>query len=103
MKKSDVTIDAHGREMNLKFDVLNNCMMGGVPHGLDGSPFKTVIVQKWRSEKWRMDYNANSNMETTTWHLKGFEDLVEHSKRCLRHGNVIEIHPDYERPIDQKF
>lgn len=103
MKKSDVTIDAHGREINLKFDVLNNYMKDGKPLGLDKKPCKTTIVQQWRSEKWRMDYSAHSNMETTGWHLKGFDDLVEHIKRCLRHGHVIEIHPDYERPIERKY
>ena len=35
MKKSDVTIDAHGREINLRFDVLNNYMEDGKPSDRD--------------------------------------------------------------------
>lgn len=104
MTKKEVVKDAHGREINLKFDCLNNCMMGGVPHGLDGSPFKTVIVQKWRSEKYRMDYNTSSNVTTGNgYHLKEIEDLIEHVKDCLAHGHIIEIHPDYDRPIDKYY
>ncbi len=51
MKKSEVTIDAYGREINLKFDVLNNYMKDGKPLGLDKKPCKTTIYQEWRSEK----------------------------------------------------
>jgi len=103
MKKSEVTIDAHGREINLKFDVLNNYMKDGKPLGLDKKSCKSTIYQEWRSEKWRMDYSAQSNMETTGWHLKGFDDLVEHIKYCLRHGHIIEIIPDYDRPVEHKY
>lgn len=103
MTKKEVVKDAHGREINVRFDVLNQYVKGGVPHGLDKKVMKTTIIQQWRSEKWRMDYSAYSNMETTGWHLKGFEDLVSHIARCLKHGHIIEIRPDYERPIDQKI
>tara|TARA_R110000765_G_scaffold51726_8_gene104394 strand:+ start:569 stop:880 length:312 start_codon:yes stop_codon:yes gene_type:complete len=103
MKKSEVTIDAHGRKINLRFDVLDNYMKDGKPLGLDKKPLKTKIFQQWRSEKWRMDYSTYSNMETTGWHLKEFDDLVEHIKYCLRHGHIIEIIPDYDRPVEQKY
>ena len=52
MKKSEVTIDAYGREINLKFDVLNNYMKDGKPLGLDKKSCKSTIYQEWRSEKW---------------------------------------------------
>ena len=103
MKKSDVRIDADGIALNLRFEIYDYYVKDGKPLGLDKKPLRTIIHQRWRDDKWRMDYNAHSNMETTTWHLKGFEDLEHHIKRCLRHGHIIEIIPDYDRPVDQKY
>jgi len=91
-------------EINLRFGVLSNCMKDGKPLGLDKKPFKTTIIQQWRSEKWRMDYLGDSNTTTGSgMHLKGFEDLVEYIKDCLKHGHIIEIIPDYDRPIEHKY
>lgn len=91
-------------KVNEKWQCIEHCVVDGKPTGLDGKPAKTTIKQRWRSEKYRMDYNTRTNMSTGSgYHLKGFEDLVEHIKDCLRYGHIIEIVPDYDRPDERKY
>ena len=90
-------------KINKKWQILADYVHDGKPLGLDRKPAKTVIKQRWREEKWRMDYNTHSNITTGNgYHLKGFEDLEQHIKDCLSLGHIIEIHPDYGRPDNKK-
>ncbi len=91
-------------KVNEKFNVFEVHVKDGKPLGLDDKPTKTQISQKWRSEKYRMDYSTSCNNSTGSgYHLKGFDDLIEHIKDCLAGGHVIEITPDYNRPDKHKY
>ena len=89
---------------NKKWKCYEKFVVDGKPTGLDNEPSKTIIQQQYRSEKHRMDYYTTSNVSTGSgYHLKGFNDLVEHVKLCLSRGHIIEIIPDYDRPDNDEF
>lgn len=90
-------------EVNKKWQCYEKYVIDGKPTGFDGKEAKTTIVQEWRPEKYRMDYFAQSNMDSTGYHLKGFNDLESFVRLCLTKGHVIEIIPDYDRPDDRKY
>ena len=69
------------------------------PLGLDKKPFKFTIVERWRGEKFRMDYHAHSNTTTGSgYHLKGYDELSSFVAKALRKGYQVEIIPDYKKP-----
>ena len=79
-------------------------VVDGKPIGLDHNPARTEIRQRWRPDKYRMDYMTNENTTTSNgYQLKGFDELVEHIKDSLRLGYIVEIHPDYKRPKDKNY
>lgn len=74
------------------------------PLGLDGKTSKVTIVQHWNESKSRMEYHTSSNCATEEGdQLVRYEELVSHIKYCLAFSRVIEILPDYDRPIGENW
>ena len=74
------------------------------PLGLDGKTSKVTIVQHWNESKSRMEYHTSSNCATGAGNqLVRYEELVSYMKHCLAFSQVIEILPDYDRPIGKNW
>jgi len=63
--------------------------------------FKVSVHERWKPNKHRMDYYFSANFGTSTWYCTDNETLLKEILLHLKRGCIVEIHPDYNKPLDK--